>query len=88
MFSFSLTSLTISPEYNDFDMLKLSATCQSQRGKGRNGCLQVVPVVVHTALMSILTRLRTGLVAPRTPGHTQALLSWAFLRCRVERRAL
>lgn len=40
--------------------------------------LHVSPVVVHTALISTPTHLRTGLVAPQTPGHTQALLSWTF----------
>ena len=40
--------------------------------------LHVLPVVVHTALISTPTHLRTGLVTPQTPGHTQALLSWTF----------
>ena len=40
--------------------------------------LHVLPVVVHTALISTATHLKTGLVTPQTPGHTQALLSWTF----------
>ena len=82
VFSFSLTSLTISSEYNDFDILKLSATCQSPRERAEPYVARFAGCGTHSSHFHCHPPEDRTSHSANTRAHT-GFAELDFLRCHI-----